>query len=261
MNKTMLITGAGRGIGLATARHFARQGWIVGLYDINREAIDALLAGGEFAGACGGHCDVTDRASVSDMLEHFGRHTDGRLDVLVNNAGVLSAGEFADMSLDDCDAMIDINVRGLTLVSSLAFPLLKQTAGASLVNLCSVSSVHGIPTLAVYSSSKFYVNGFTEALALEWRKHDIHVTCVKPPLVNTTMGHTVTGGLDSRMSIDTEPEDVAEAIQRAIDGGGSGYFIGGTSTIWSLLDRWLPERARHWLTAYLTGYNKQQGVN
>ncbi len=259
--KTMLITGAARGIGLATARHFARQGWRIGLYDINREGIESLLSEDDFKQATGGFCDVTDAASVAGMLEDFTAANDGQLHALVNNAGVLSSGEFADMSVEACDSMIDINVRGLTLVARLAFPYLERTPGSSLVNLCSVSSVHGIPTLAVYSASKFYVNGFTEALALEWRKHGIHVTCVKPPLVNTSMGHTVTGGLDSRMSIDTEPEDVANAIQRAIEGRRSGYFIGGTSVIWSLLDRWLPERARHWLTAYLTGYSKPQGAN
>ena len=257
----ILITGAARGIGLATARHYAAQGWRVGLYDIDSDSIETLLGEEAFSHAIGGYCDVTDQASVENMLGDFTGNTGGQLNLMVNNAGVLSSGEFADMPIDACNAMIDINVRGLTLVARLAFPYLKATRGACLVNLCSVSSVHGIPTLAVYSASKFYVNGFTEALALEWQKHDIHVTCVKPPLVNTQMGHAASGEMDSRMSIDTEPEDVAKSIQQAAEGRGSGYFIGGSSVVWSLLDRWLPERARHWLTNYLTGYNKQQGVS
>ena len=259
--KTILITGAARGIGLATARHFAARGWRVGLYDVNRDGIAALLEEDAFRDAIAGFCDVTDAASVDAMLSDFTGQTGGQLHVMVNNAGVLSAGEFADMPVDACNSMIDINVRGLTLVARLAFPHLKATDDSCLVNLCSVSSVHGIPTLAVYSASKFYVNGFTQALALEWQKHGIHVTCVKPPLVNTQMGHTVTGGLDSRMTIDTEPEDVADAIQKAIEGSRTGNFIGGSSRLWSLLDRWLPERARHGLTSYLTGYDKTAGAD
>jgi NAD(P)-dependent dehydrogenase (short-subunit alcohol dehydrogenase family) len=84
--KTVLITGAAHGIGLATARHFAGKGWFVGLYDINSDALDGLLASGTFPQACGSYCDVTRRDSIEEALDHFARHTNGRLDVLVNNA-------------------------------------------------------------------------------------------------------------------------------------------------------------------------------
>lgn len=251
--KTVLITGAAQGIGLATARLFAAQGWFVGLYDLNLESIEDLLAEGGVPHACGGHCDVSDRASVAQALEHFGAHAGMRLDVLVNNAGVLSGGPFAALSAEHCDRMIDVNIRGMTQVAQLAFPLLSATPGATVVNLCSLSSVHGIPGLAVYSASKFYVNGLTEALALEWRAHGIRVTCVKPPLVNTGMGQAVSAGMGGKIGIDMEPEDVAQAILRAAHGRRTAYVLGVIPTFWSLLDRWLPERAREGLAGYLTG--------
>ena len=83
--KSIFITGAAAGIGLATARRFAAQGWFVGLYDINREALQAALAGGEFPNACRGFCDVTSRESIDVALADFASHTDGQLHVLVNS--------------------------------------------------------------------------------------------------------------------------------------------------------------------------------
>ena len=95
--RSVFITGAAQGIGLATARRYAAQGWFVGLYDINAGALETLLSSGEFPNACGCHCDVTRRESIAAALEHFSSHSGGRLDLLVNNAGVLSSGKFEEI--------------------------------------------------------------------------------------------------------------------------------------------------------------------
>ncbi len=250
--KTVLITGAAAGIGLATARLFQQQGYFVGIYDIDAAALDTLKNSGEFTQACFGVCDVRSRESIAAMFEDFSKHAKGRLDVLINNAGVLSSGNFEDISGDAHDAMIDINVRGATHVAQLGFPLLKATANSCMVNLCSMSSVHGVPRLAVYSSSKFYINGLTQALSLEWKKHGIRVTSVKPPFVKTAMVDHVEDSLKSTVSVDTEPADVAEAIFKAISGSRDGYFIGSVGKAWSQLDRLLPENIGRALTGYLT---------
>jgi NAD(P)-dependent dehydrogenase (short-subunit alcohol dehydrogenase family) len=252
--KTIFITGAAHGIGLATARRFASQGWFVGLYDINEAGLQALLESGEFPNACSLHCDVTDPASVEAALQHFAEHAQGRLDVLVNNAGVLASGPFQAIDPADHDRIIDVNVRGLTHVAHKAFPLLRQTPGATLVNLCSVSSIHGIPLLAVYSASKFYVNGLTEALNIEWAEHGIRVTSVKPPVVNTAMGHQLDPKLTEKMAMDMEPSHVAEAIQLAVEGKRVGYVLGTSARLWSWLDRLLPESGRRGLVRYLTAH-------
>lgn len=252
--KTILITGAAHGIGLATARHFASRGWFVGLYDINEEALQILLQSPQFPHACGQTCDVTSGESVEAALQHFAAHTQGRLDVLVNNAGVLTAGKFEEIIPEKHEQMIAVNVGGLTRVAQAAFPLLRQTPGSALVNLCSVSSVHGIPSLAVYSASKFYVNGLTEALHIEWAKYGIRVTSVKPPLVNTAMGHAVNESQPGKFKVDMQPEYVAEAIERAIGGNRMGYLLGTSGKLWGWLDKLLPEAGRRALTRYLTNY-------
>ena len=252
--KTLFITGAAHGIGLATAKHFAAQGWFVGLYDINKDGLEALLASGEFPNACARYCDVTRRDSIEEAFADFSSHTDGRLDLLVNNAGVLTSGNFEDIDPQAHDLIADVNIKGLTAVAQVAFPLLKQTPGAAMVNLCSVSSIHGLPLLAVYSASKFYVNGLTEALGIEWAKYDIRVTAVKPPLVNTKMGHSIRPELMGKFSVDMEPEEVAAAIQRAAEGKRTGYLLGGTSKAWGWLDKHLPEAGRRRLARYLTNH-------
>ncbi len=252
--RTVFITGAGQGIGLAIARRYASQGWFVGLYDINTEALGALLGSGEFPNACARFCDVTSAESIEDAFQHFCDHTKGRLDLLVNNAGVLSSGRFEALDSQQHERIIEVNIKGLTHVLHRAFPLLKQTHGATVVNLCSASSIHGMPLLAVYSASKFYVNGLTEALNIEWAEHDIRVTSIKPPVVNTAMGQQLSPQLMEKSGADMSPEFVAEAVQRAAEGRRSGYLLGALATIWSLLDRLLPDFARRRLTRFLAGY-------
>ena len=246
--KTVFITGAAAGIGLATAQHFAAQGYYVGLYDINQRGLAEAMASGDFPQACSGWCDVSSRQSIDSALADFASHSNGQLHILVNNAGVVSAGAFAEIEPAAQDLMIDINVKGLTNVAQAGFPYLQKTAGACLVNLCSVSSIHGIPSLAVYSASKFYVNGLTQALHLEWASHDIRVTCVKPDLVNTPMAHAVQAGAESKREISLQPEDVAAAIDRAVHGKRICYFVGGAARCWGIIDRLLPESLRARLT-------------
>ena len=137
--KTVFITGAAQGIGLAIARHFAREGYQVGLFDINVSRCEALLSEPEFKDAVAGFCDVSDSASIDQALAAFSQATGGRLDVLVNNAGVLSGGEIMTHTESQIRAMVDVNVTGLTLVSRAAHPMLKATDGAMVINLCSAS--------------------------------------------------------------------------------------------------------------------------
>jgi NAD(P)-dependent dehydrogenase (short-subunit alcohol dehydrogenase family) len=257
--KTVFITGAAQGIGLACAKLFAAKGWFVGLYDINEDRINQLLASGNFPNACGCYCDVTSHSSIDDALNDFSQHTrflqaNGRLDVLVNNAGVCTSGKFEDIDQRAHDLMMDVNVKGMTLMAQSAFPLLRQTPKSTLVNLCSVSSVHGIPQMAVYSASKFFVNGLTEALNIEWAEYDIRVTSVKPPLVNTSMGKAVVPELTQKMTVDLEPEDVAHAINEALDGKRVGYLLGSKAKLWACIDKCLPEFGRRGLTRWLCGY-------
>ena len=252
--KTIFITGAAHGIGLATAKRFASQGWYVGLYDINQSALHELLASGEFPNACGQQCDVTRRGSIDEALQHFSGHTESRLDVLVNNAGVLTSGNFEEIDPRDHNMIVEVNIKGLTNVAQAAFPLLQQTPGATLVNLCSASSIHGVPKLAVYSASKYYVNGLTEALNIEWAQHDIRVTAVKPPVVNTAMGHQLDDTTTKKLGINMQPEHVAEAIQIAVEGSRIGYILGTSTKMWGWLDKFLPEAGRRALVRYLTGH-------
>lgn len=254
MSRTMMITGAARGIGLATARYFAEKGWRVGLYDRDSEALAEVLKQAEFGRCFGGVCDVTDDESVTYALQHFAEQTHDVMDVLVNNAGVLSAGYFEELDLAEQNKMVEVNVLGVMRMAHAAFPMLAETPRSTLVNICSVSSVHGVPTLAIYSASKFFVNGFTEALALEWERHDISVTCIKPPIINTQMGAAASTYLSENSVPGLEPIVVAETIDQAIQKGGTGHLIGTKSKAWSLLDRWLPEAGREWVARKVLGF-------
>lgn len=252
--KSVFITGAASGIGLATARRFASDGWFVGLYDIDRESVDRLLSGGEFAASCGGNCDVTDRDSVHQALVHFAEATGGRMDVLINNAGLLTAGHFETVDPEAHDAMIRVNVIGLTNVAQLAFPYLKGTPHSTLLNLCSVSSIHGVPLLAVYSASKFYVNGLTQALAIEWAEHDIRVLSIKPPFVGTTMIEGMPEQLTKSLTVDFSPQQIADVIMRALAGSGDSYLPGWKAKSLGLFAKVLPARLARRVVKYVTGY-------
>jgi NAD(P)-dependent dehydrogenase (short-subunit alcohol dehydrogenase family) len=213
------ITGAGAGIGRACARRFAQGGWQVAISDVDASTLVPLRA--ELGGACifDAALDVADADAVDAVFARFAQASGQALHLLINNAGVLEMGAFETLSLERQRRINHINNDGLLHCSHRSFPLLAATPGARLVNLSSASANYGVPSLAVYSASKFWVRGFTEALNLEWGRHGIWVCDVMPNFVGTGMlSEHGKDALISRLGIKLGPEDVAEVVWRAATG-------------------------------------------
>lgn len=183
--RSILITGAGSGIGAATARLFHARGWAVGLLDLDGPALAQLAA--ELVGAWHAQVDVCDEAAVKQALAEFCGGHKGQLHVLFNGAGILRCGPFEQISLADQLRTLQINLAGLLTLTHSAFPYLKATPQAQVINMGSASGLYGVPQMATYSASKCAVRGFTEALELEWAAHGIRVGDLMPPFVNTPM--------------------------------------------------------------------------
>lgn len=212
--RTIFITGAAAGIGRATAELFASRGWFVGLGDRDEAAIAALAVHLGASRASAHPLDVTDHASVRDALDSFVASQGGHLHVLHNNAGVLRAGAFESLSPADHRLVVDVNVTGLIHVLHAAFPHLKRTPGSQVVNMSSISAMYGVPDFATYSATKHAVRALTEALDIEWAKHDIKVTDLMPPFVNTGMVRDNAGAsrIIDRLGVNLEATDIAAEV-------------------------------------------------
>jgi NAD(P)-dependent dehydrogenase (short-subunit alcohol dehydrogenase family) len=180
---SILVTGAARGIGRATAELFLARGWRVGMYDVDATAVADAAAG--HRRAVQGVLDVRDPEQWRTVLREF--CGDGALDVLVNNAGVLTAGPFTGMDPAAHRRMVDINVTGVCLGASIGHGYLRRSRWGVLLNLCSASALYGQPALATYGATKAAVKSLTEALDLEWRADGIRVRSLLPTFVATEM--------------------------------------------------------------------------
>lgn len=260
MASSVFITGASAGIGRATALAFAAKGYTVGCYDLHDSALRALSD--EIAAAGGtpltGHLDVTDYDEFAARLAEF-TATAGGLNVLVNNAGILYGGRLQDIDPADHHRLIDVNCKGVVNGCQAALPALRATRGATVVNLCSASAMYGQPELAVYSATKFFVRGLTEALDLEWGEYGIRVIAMWPLFVQTAM----VDGLDIS-SLDTtgvhlSADDVAEAILAAVEPGPLDklthrvhYAVGLQAELATTVTRYAPNWAARLLHKYIS---------
>ncbi|MCG8610413.1 MAG: SDR family NAD(P)-dependent oxidoreductase, partial [Pseudomonadales bacterium] len=152
---------------------------------------------------------------------------------------------FEQIELTEHRRTFDINVMGLMNVCHAAFPFLKETKGAKIINMSSASALYGVPHLASYSASKFAVRGLTEALNIEWQKFDIHVCDVMPPFVNTPMvtEQEVTPAVVKRLGVNLDPDDVANAAWTAMNNQAVHFPVGLQFASLMRMSKVLPAKA------------------
>jgi NAD(P)-dependent dehydrogenase (short-subunit alcohol dehydrogenase family) len=184
--KSVLITGGSRGLGLALAREFARQGCRVALCARDSEEINRALSGEDLAhsGAVGRVCDITDRNQVREMIGEMGRLFGG-IDILVNNAGVIQVGPAEVMTLSDYEEAINTHFWGAVYITLEVLPEMRSRGEGRIVNIASIGGKIAVPHLLPYCASKFALVGFSEGLHSEVAKDGIMVTTVCPGLMRT----------------------------------------------------------------------------
>lgn len=253
MTKAIFITGGGSGIGRATAQRFAREGWFVGLADVNVTGLAETAALLPSERSSTHLMDVRDRAAWASALADFAKASGDRLDVLFNNAGIGLGGQFPDLAPDQAERMIAINFTGVVNGIYAALPLLEKTPGAVILNTASAAAIFGSPGLAVYSATKFAVRGLTEALNLEFAARGvggrgIAVRSLMPSFIDTALLDVTVSGTNSTSrervraaGLEFTPvETVADAAWDAVHGGKVHTIIGKTARKLHFASRWAP---------------------
>lgn len=181
-----IVTGGASGIGAAIASELSRGGATVVVFDLQTDQVAEPPPGGMVGGInpLGIRCDISDddsvRAAVQEVVDRF-----GRLDIVVNNAGVGAQGTIADNTDDEWHRVYDINVVGMVRVSRAALPYLRVSPAAAIVNTCSVAATAGLPQRALYSATKGAVLSLTQAMAADHLREGIRVNCVSPGTADT----------------------------------------------------------------------------
>jgi NAD(P)-dependent dehydrogenase (short-subunit alcohol dehydrogenase family) len=251
--RVAVITGAGSGIGRATALSLARRGCHLALCDINESGLEQTqtqaLATGMRASA---HLlDVAGREAVAALpAAVFEVH--GRADLLINNAGVALAGTFDQVSEADFDWLMEINFHAVVRMTRAFLPLLKASDDARIVNLSSVFGLISPPGQSAYCASKFAVRGFSNALRHELAGTRVHVSVVHPGGVATAIARNARVATavspeerSHRMHqadklLRLPPEEAGEVIVRGVEKGRARILVGRDAVIISLLERLLP---------------------
>jgi NAD(P)-dependent dehydrogenase (short-subunit alcohol dehydrogenase family) len=189
--KVALITGAARGIGLATAKRFLSDGWRVALLDIEAQllktSVTALGRGKETLAL---HCDVSDADAVTAAIDSLAQQF-GRLDALVNNAGIAAFAPLLQTSDEDWNRILAVNLTGPFICTKAAAPLMREHGGGAVVNITSISAVRASTLRSAYGTSKAALGHLTKQLAVELAASGIRVNAVAPGPVDTAMAKAV----------------------------------------------------------------------
>jgi NADP-dependent 3-hydroxy acid dehydrogenase YdfG len=237
--RVVAITGGARGIGKATAAALAARGARVAIGDLDLDLAEQTAAelGG---GAVAIRLDVTDRDSFESFIEETERQL-GPLDVLVNNAGIMPLGRFAEEDDLTAKRMVDINLHGVIYGTKLALARMEPRNTGHIVNIASQAGKAGFPGGATYCATKHAVVGLCEAVRAELDGTDIEISVVMPGVVKTELA---LGLVEARGVKNLEPEEVAEAIVEALETGRFEVWIPRSTKAINTVFGLVPRRGR-----------------
>ncbi|PRA52773.1 SDR family oxidoreductase [Brucella pituitosa] len=221
MDKVILIAGASSGIGEGIARELGVAGarLLLGARRIERvEAIAAEIRGTDGI-ADARLLDVTDRSSVAAFVQ-TAMEKWGRIDVMVNNAGVMPLSPLAAGKQDEWERMVDVNVKGVLWGIGAVLPVMEAQGSGHIINIGSIGALQVVPTAAVYCATKFAVRAISDGLRQE--STNIRVTCVNPGVVESELASTIThqetaAVMDAYRTIALQPSDIARAVRHVIE--------------------------------------------
>jgi short-subunit dehydrogenase len=249
--KSILITGAASGIGRETALFFAKKGWFVGIFDVNETGLKNLESEIGNINCFSGIMDITDPKSVQHGIDAFVVKNGGKLDVLLNNAGIIKFGHFENVDLEAHHKIVDVNFKGSLNCIYYSIKYLKATPGSRIINISSASSIYGIPDFSVYSATKHAISAMTEALNIELEKYDIFICDIKPPYVKTPLLEVPEEVYSKKvMGVFMGPKRVAKAVWKAANRKKLHWNIGSTFPLAFLF--WLLPFTRRFIVKTLT---------
>ena len=259
--KSIFITGGASGLGREVARFFSSKGWFIGIADVN-EAGMAETAAMLPVGMSSIHTlDVTDRAQWAAAVADFVKHTGGHMTVLFNNAGIGIGGSIHEMSDDDIDKTIAINLTGVISGTRACFALLKATPDSCVLYTSSAAGIYGSAGLSVYSATKFAVRGLAEAHDIEWREIGIKSRSLMPGFIDTNIigaidpGSNMTGKEKLQAAgIEVSPvEIIGQAAWDAVHGNKVHTTVNKMAKQLAFSARWFPNRLRKNLAGLTKG--------
>jgi short-subunit dehydrogenase len=243
--KTIVITGAARGIGYATAQALLARGARVVIGDRDLDVLESAVAGISALGPVSGHpLDVTDKESFAAFLDKARADGGGHIDVLINNAGVMPVGPFLEQSAQAIRSSIEVNLYGVLTGCQLVLPDMVKRRSGHIINIASLAGMVAVPGQIVYAATKFGVVGLSTAMADEFAPQGVKISAVLPTFTNTEL---ISGTTPSSAQKPVEPAEIAATIVKVLDKPKSRVSVPGWGKSFAAVAALMPDRGRRWL--------------